>query len=99
MGIGHSRKNFPIMPRASLHTNITKTVNNKTQDAEFVFQQRWKVFGLGLWFMAIPVTKMDHGLWGRRVVALGTLRANNTAQLKPQCFSSPNKVVPPHVAN
>lgn len=36
------------MPRASLHTNITKTVNNKTQDAEFVFQQRWKVFGLGL---------------------------------------------------
>lgn len=38
MGKGHSRKNFPIMPCASLHTNYTKIIN-KAQDAEFVFQQ------------------------------------------------------------
>jgi len=48
MGIGHSRKNFPIMPCASLHTNNTKTNNNKKEDAEFVFQQLWKAIGLRL---------------------------------------------------
>lgn len=37
MGIGHGKKNVPIMPCASLHTNNTKNINNKTQDAEFVF--------------------------------------------------------------
>lgn len=47
MGIGHSRKNFPIMPCASLPINNTKAINNKKQDAEFVFQQLWKAFGLG----------------------------------------------------
>ena len=95
MGIGHSRKNFPIMPCASLHTNNTKTNNNKKEDAEFVFQQLWKAIGLRLWPLVILVNKMDRGLWGHWVVALGTLRVNNMAQLIPYCSSPQNRMVPP----
>lgn len=75
---------------------LTTNTNNNTQDAEFVFQQLWKVFSLRLWFMVTLMNNMDHGLralssewslahWGQTM----------HIQLKPCIFPLKNWVFPP----
>lgn len=87
MGIGHSRKNLPIMPCVLLHTNTTTNISNNIQDAEFVFHQLCKVFSLGLWFMVILINNMDHSL--RALSSEWSLaRWGQTIQLKPCIFPS-----------